>query len=157
MTKAKDNVPAAPEQPVTHPASESGAGTSEAQAPEQQDAEPVAQQAPEQIAPSRPVPGSPEFDPEAAGVSSAELAEHLAILQNRAAIKALTNPELIAEAAPVEASGFGGYTPAPDDIKAVKSGETRYFSALTWEAMATQGKHDGWEEYVEKPADVKKK
>lgn len=97
---------------------------------------------------SKPIPGAADFDPQAPGVSAADLQEHLAILTARQQIADLT--------APAATSGFGGYTPAPDDIKAVKNGETRYFSQLTWEAMETKGKHDGWEEYVEKPADKKK-
>lgn len=165
MTKHKDTVPAAPDTLATPPASEKETGTSHP-APNlfRSDDKAVSDggdyfepaSSAEKAPAPKPVPGATDFDINAPGVSSADLQEHLSILSLRKQLADLDKPAASPVAvtvvdAPVKAVPAA---PNPTDIRAVKDGEERYFSDITWAAMETKGEHAGWEQAVPKPSDL---
>ncbi len=97
------------------------------------------------------LPGGVDFDVDNA--SEEDYAKHIGILRRRKEVAdasvqdAATEPVTTVKATPL--------APNPTDIRAVKDGETRYFSDITWAAMETKGEHAGWEVAVDKPADLK--
>ncbi len=89
-------------------------------------------------------PGGTLFDVDNA--SPKDYARHAEILRRRAEVAGLQAvlPQPIVAAPPAE--------PDPNDIHAVKGGEVRYFTAITWEQLGEQ--RGGWEQAVAKPTDA---
>lgn len=99
------------------------------------------------------LPGGADFDVDNATPEDFE--KHAEILRRRSLVGSLTTPSADAPAAGFQAPAVGvPAAPAPDDIRAVKDGQERYFSTVTWDLLS--GDRDGWEAAVEKPADTLK-
>jgi hypothetical protein len=94
------------------------------------------------------LPGGAAFDVDNA--SEADYKKHKTILQRRAEVAELTpvtaTLEATAQAAPVSVE------PNPNDIRAMKDGEVRYFTPTTWDLMGDN--RFGWEPSVAKPANI---
>ncbi len=99
------------------------------------------------------LPGGADFD--VAGATSEEFDKHFEILERQAKLASLATPVQQVALVDAPAAPAGPYRDH-SDIEAVHSttGERRYFTQTTWDAMETQGEHAGWEIAVPKPADL---
>lgn len=96
------------------------------------------------------LPGGAAFDVDNA--SEADYKKHKTILQRRAEVAELTPTTLTAVSADAPYASAVSAEPNPDDIRAMKDGEVRYFTPTTWDMMGQNT--FGWERTVEKPANV---
>jgi len=98
------------------------------------------------------LPGGAAFDVDNA--SEADYKKHKTILQRRAEVAELTPATLTAVSSQTGPAVGVPAEPNPGDIKAMnKAGEVRYFDPITWGVLGDE--KGGWEETVEKPADLK--
>lgn len=131
----------APTGPATPPATDTGAGTSApAKAAHKPKADPAT------------LPGGAKFDAE--GASSEDFDKHFEILSRRAKLAGLATAAPGAQTAVEAPAPAAPAKPNPGDIRTMnKAGEERYFDPITWAVLGDE--KGGWEETVEKPADLK--
>lgn len=95
------------------------------------------------------LPGGAEFDVDNA--SEEDYAKHISVLRRRKEVADASAP--VQQVALVDAPAAAvPAEPNPNDIKAMKNGEVRYFDAITWAQLDPD--KDGWEETVAKPASL---
>ena len=94
------------------------------------------------------LPGGADFDVDNA--STEDFDKHAEILRRRSLVGSLSTAT---QAAPAATAVAVPAEPNPNDIRAMKDGEVRFFDPITWGVLGDE--KGGWVETVEKPSDLK--